>query len=134
MSAGDWTTTFRNDGTAFYLLCTNKAWDMYDWNNWRPLTMSLTTGILNINGHAEADVRLNSIKTGVSYRILLTETEQINFPQSFSGTPTVSLTTHSNNILNTVTPFYFIIEGQQLIATQTAINWIAIQIPSNHND
>ena len=45
-------TFWRNDGTNFYLLKTASGDPDGNWDNARPLTLNIATGILNINGNA----------------------------------------------------------------------------------
>lgn len=49
---GDYGTFWRQDGTNLYLLLTNSGDPYGSWNNFRPLTVNLATGICNINGTA----------------------------------------------------------------------------------
>lgn len=49
---GDYGTFWRNDGVNLYLLLTNSGDPYGDWNNFRPLTVNLATGICDISGTA----------------------------------------------------------------------------------
>lgn len=49
---GDYGTFWRQDGINLYLLLTNRGDPYGSWNNFRPLTVNLATGICNINGTA----------------------------------------------------------------------------------
>ena len=49
---GDYGIFWRHDNINLYLLLTNKGDPYGDWNNFRPLTVNLATGICNISGTA----------------------------------------------------------------------------------
>ena len=49
---GDYGTFWRQDGVNLYLLLTNSGDPYGDWNNFRPLTVNLATGICDISGTA----------------------------------------------------------------------------------
>ena len=49
---GDYGTFWRQDGTNLYLLLTNSGDQYGSWNNFRPLTVNLATGVCDISGTA----------------------------------------------------------------------------------
>ena len=49
---GNYGTFWRQDGTNLYLMLTNSGDQYGGWNNFRPLTVNLATGICDINGTA----------------------------------------------------------------------------------
>ena len=49
---GDYGTFWRQDGTNLYLLLTNSGDPYGGWNNFRPLTVNLATGVCDISGRA----------------------------------------------------------------------------------
>ena len=61
---GDYGTFWRQDGVNLYLLLTNSGDPYGDWNNFRPLTVNLATGICDISGNANTATKATQDASG----------------------------------------------------------------------
>lgn len=66
--SGDYGVFWRHDGTALYLMITNRGDRYGGWNDFRPLTVNLDTGECNISGRANSAVYAErSMNNGAFY-------------------------------------------------------------------